>query len=921
MFRRKQEDNEIIKKPEIERGRVVDLKKISQDQGEGLAKESFNSTDMRETNKSINFSKRGKAFFDFKKKDKQIDLLKKYEVEDDSFNEELILSEFIKEEPRKNLLKLFLEKAKKLFSFWWLPLFLVRFVFLFVYQLLLLIIFRKRNWNKKMKVVELDDDDPALAESPSKVRERILKKSYKIEIKSKIEQKKTEKIPKIAKKEPGLFFRKLKNFILGKEEDRLYQQALFEEVIEKKFSPAKHFLTFVVLAVLLILPFKVLSDRSLIDFDGLRGRVLGISERAINSLKQAASSASNFELDKASYDFFLARDSFKEAREDLEEINGILFSLAKFFPNDEIRLAGESKHILAAGEIGSNLGRNLTLAFNSFGSKAENEKISETIDNFIEYMNGAKSDAIDLKEELGKINESSLPLEYQENFILVKEKVGQLENILDQVCDATEKINLFLGKEEDKRYLFVFQNNNEMRATGGFIGSFALVDFKEGGIKNIEIPGGGSYDTEAGLKKLVASPEPLYLVDPLWHFWDANWWPDWEKSAKKLMWFYEKSGGPSTDGVISLTPTVLEKLLRITGEIDMTETHGVVMNADNFWVNTRDIIEKEKKESKLSYEEAEKKPKKIIGELLKRILEILPEKLDRQSLKELLIALEQSLDEKHILFYFKDQELQQEAVKRNWAGKIKETSKDYLAVINTNIAGGKSDKRMREIITHEVEIMPDGTIIDNVTIERIHTGSIEESYYGVRNVNWMRIYVPKGSELLHASGFRGPNPIYFEYPEDDWEKDIDLFEEEENFVIDRNNLNTKIYNEDDKTVFANWSMVDPGNSAIIRLRYKLPFKFEKKQTEEEEDEGKIKEIFNKFFKVEQKDLFVYSLLIQKQAGSRFTTIQTKFDLPDGFKSLWNYPKDLKLNDNGWSFKEELDTDKYWALILEKNDEE
>jgi len=78
----------------------------------------------------------------------------------------------------------------------------------------------------------------------------------------------------------------------------------------------------------------------------------------------------------------------------------------------------------------------------------------------------------------------------------------------------------------------------------------------------MEVPSGGGYDTEAGLTEFIAAPEPLHLVDPLWHFWDANWWPDWEKSAKKLMWFYEKSDGPTVDGVISITPTVIEKIIR-----------------------------------------------------------------------------------------------------------------------------------------------------------------------------------------------------------------------------------------------------------------------------------------------------------------------------------------------------------------------
>ena len=37
------------------------------------------------------------------------------------------------------------------------------------------------------------------------------------------------------------------------------------------------------------------------------------------------------------------------------------------------------------------------------------------------------------------------------------------------------------------------------------------------------------------------------------------------------------------------------------------------------------------------------------------------------------------------------------------------------------------------------------------------------------------------------------------------------------------NTRYKIYKEAHKTVFANWSMVDPGETIVIYLKYKLPF--------------------------------------------------------------------------------------------------
>jgi hypothetical protein len=295
----------------------------------------------------------------------------------------------------------------------------------------------------------------------------------------------------------------------------------------------------------------------------------------------------------------------------------------------------------------------------------------------------------------------------------------------------------------------------------------------------------------------------------------------------------------------------------------------------------------------------------------------LPRRMDRQKFSELLSGLETDLSEKQILFYFKNADLQAEVESRNWAGRLKETNKDYLMVVNTNIAGGKSDRKMEETIHHQAAVQEDGSIVDTVTITRTHTGAIDDQFSGMRNVDWMRIYVPQGSELLEAEGFRGPDPIYFSFPETGWQTDSDVAAEEgNNAVIDSKHLNTKIYSESGKTVFANWSMVDPCNTAVITLKYKLPFKLEK-PVEPIRSKTRLDVFMDKIIKTEKKDYLVYSLLAQKQAGSLYSSIDTELILPDNFNISWKYPETLSTNLRYWKNNSVFDTDKYWAAVIEK----
>jgi ABC-type multidrug transport system fused ATPase/permease subunit len=698
---------------------------------------------------------------------------------------------------------------------------------------------------------------------------------------------------------------KIKKIEEENEKDYYFEEE--NKTLKQKLKPV---VIFGFLLLILILPFKAYTFYKSMDVNGVKGKVLGATEEAFSEFMDAAGGASSMDFNKAQENFSKAGDGFVKAQEHLEEINGLLFTIASVIPKEEIKMASMSKDILKIGESASLLGTHLSKAFAGIFESKEDSLI-EIIDNFSVNSNLAVLEAKKINEIIAEININNLPSKYRDNLEDLKAKSLDLENGLSAFNEITEGLKIFLGTNKDKRYLFVFQNNTELRASGGFIGSYALIDFREGKIRNMEVPSGGGYDTEAGLRELVASPEPLHLVDPLWHFWDANWWPDWQKSAKKLMWFYERSDGPTVDGVISLTPTVIEGLLEAIGPIDMSEDYGVIIDSENFWITTQAIAEE--KLTKEQIDNGEKhEPKKIIGDMLNKLFEELPKRLNRESLVKIMASIENDLSGKHILFYFNDPELQKKAEDYGWAGRIKETKYDYLSIINTNIAGGKSDRKMEEEIKLDVNIENDGTVINTLKIKRKHTGIKREPFSGVRNVNWMRIYVPLGSELLEAGGFRTPSEIYFEDPDISWGKDKDVYEEELNSKTDEES-GVKIYSESNKTVFANWSMVDPGEEVIVYIKYKLPFKVKQEEKEENFLSG-----FKTFLNPAQKPLTPYSILFQKQPGAMPSELEVNAHIPYNYEAVWKYPEQSEIKDRTVNYESYLDNDKYFVLFFENS---
>lgn len=766
--------------------------------------------------------------------------------------------------------------------------------------------------------------------SPNFARESVLPKKVKRQIKlsKKILAKQERKIVKPAKK----FYHHISKVVdsyhrqfdsaLKKSEKKLkvWRRQTFSTYLKNKpidqpqerrgfwhWEYIQSLFTFIAVLILLVTPFKLLSYFHIFNFRNLENTVLAKTKSAVSNLALAGSSVAKLDINSAQNNFSSASDDFLQASAEMSQISDVLLKLASLSNDPKLKLAAESKHFLSAGWRVSRLGGELSQSLSGLDNKEGTDWI-KLLDNFLANGELALQDARGLKDELQKINIKNLPPEYQTQFLSLSQEIDKLPDNLAFMLDNTRRLRAFLGADEDKRYLLVFQNNAEMRGSGGFLGSYALVDFKQGKIKNLEVPGGGSYDTEAGMMVKIKAPEPLQLVNPRWYFWDANWWPDWPTTAQNLMWFYEKSDGPTVDGVISFTPSVIESLLVISGPIDLTKDYGVIITSENFWqevqlITERDNIVKNNPQAVAHLPVGEKtKPKKIIGDLMAKMMEILPQKLDKNNLVKLIGLTEQNLLSKQIMFYFKDETLQQAIAEYHFDGAIAPAPQDYLMVVNTNIAGAKTDKVIKEEISHETSVGHDGTMFDTVTIKRTHTALKNTPLVGVRNVNWLRVYVPQGSDLLAFSGVSTPDAKYFEKPGTDW-LDNDFLASHEGLATTDPRTGTKIYEENGKTVFANWTMLDPGETSIVTLRYRLPFNLWQVSSKND-----FASRLDNWLSAGDVNFYPYSLLVQKQPGSVNQSFKTNLLIPESYTKLWH-------SSEAGSDGETLNKDKFFSDLI------
>ncbi|OGL73342.1 hypothetical protein A3E39_00015 [Candidatus Uhrbacteria bacterium RIFCSPHIGHO2_12_FULL_60_25] len=571
-----------------------------------------------------------------------------------------------------------------------------------------------------------------------------------------------------------------------------------------------------------------------------------------------------------------ASSRFREADEILSGTNALAVGLASIVP--QTRASYRSARALA--EIGAKSADAASLLANGLNRALTDAGRSplERIGVMSAYAKGALPLLDDATAALAKVDANALPEDRRET---TAELAGRLEGgrlAVREFVGLSDLLTGLFGKTEPRRYLIVFQNPSELRPTGGFMGSYAELVVSRGEITALSVPAGGTYDLQGQLVARVAPPEPLRLIADRWEFQDANWSPDFHVASDKLRFFWSKSGGPTVDGVIAVNATLVEKLLALTGPIDVPEL-GKTITAENFMLETQKAVE-------LEYDRAENKPKKILGLLAPRLLEKL-KALTQDRWLPLLATLSDALETKDVQVALSDPDEDALASRFGWGGRVKPTPGDALAVIGANIAGQKTDLSVEEQVVHLAEVKPNGSITDTVTLTRAHTGGKGELFRGVRNVSYLRFYVPRGSTLVDAEGFRAPSPSLFEPPRDDVVEDAD--EVEKGKTLTRHPSGLDVWDEGDRTVVGGWSMVDPGETVTMRITYRLPFTaFELRERlnagpGDEREEGARA---------------AYSLLLTSQSGKPNRTITTSVTLPEGWSSRWSRPEAVGRPESG-----------------------
>lgn len=558
-----------------------------------------------------------------------------------------------------------------------------------------------------------------------------------------------------------------------------------------------------------------------------------------------------------------AASRFQSAEQQLNQANSFAVAIANALPQTR-DLYQSAQALLLAGNKVSQAGRALNEGF----SKAIGEpglRADERLLAFSTRLDLAAPLLEDALTAIGQVNARALPSDLRPEVERLQSVVSSGRETIRDMQSLTKFMVDAVGNKEQRRYLVIFQNHTELRPTGGFMGSLAEVTLDRGEIKNILVPGGGPYDLRSQLTERVLPPKPLQLIASRWEFQDANWFPDYPASADKIRWFWSKSGQPTVDGVVAINATLMEKLLTVTGPIEMPE-YGKTITADNFMLETQKQVE-------LEYDKDENKPKKFIGDLMPKLMDKIF-KASKSDWLKYFALMQEALITKDIQVSMTREDEQALMYKLGWSGRMLNSEGDSLALIEANIAGQKTDAVIDEQVEHTISVADDGSITDTVKLTRTHNGQKGELFSGVNNVSYLRVYVPQGAQLLSADGLAPPPAELFKKPNQTDAEDADV-----NRLVKNEHAGTDgitITEEFGKTAFGGWIQLGPGQTAVTTFTYKLPFT--------------VYDLAHKLNPAQTQTAnarAAYMVLYGSQSGKPNRSIKTTFRGPSSWQPAWS----------------------------------
>lgn len=526
-------------------------------------------------------------------------------------------------------------------------------------------------------------------------------------------------------------------------------------------------------------------------------------------------------------DLVRAREELDSVEQDLVEVDekARRLSWLRFVPIargyylDGQRVIKSSYHALSAGRelmdaiepVAGSLGLK-TARDQEVVEMSMEDRMSSTIrvlPTLADNLEELRPELVAIQEEMSGISVSRYPRFLHIEGQSVRELVEsaklyseEFDSTLPRVQKTMRILPAVFGFHTPKRYAVLFQNDKELRPTGGFWTAYALVSMNEGKMTNLRSGDMYFVDYRIDNKEPAPAVYQRFLKVDHWFIRDSNLSPDFKVASQKFLNFWSQAQAgvseqarninqiegplPNVDGVIALDTELVAGLLGVLGDVTVD---GETYTSDNV------VLELEK-EANIEKKEREGR-KALIGQLMDAMFDK-AFNAPKNAWDDVVVSIIKQANQKHLLMYFKDSDSQEWVETMNWAGRIRDYDGDYLQVNEANLGGAKANLYVTREVTQKVE-KKDGRWYKTVTID-FENPEPADGWLNAPYQSYIRLLVPEGSELVSIEGGKEAVP-------------------QESFFDE----------ETGKQVLAAFNVTDPLGSSQLIFKYYLPGGFLEKE--------------------------------------------------------------------------------------------
>lgn len=327
--------------------------------------------------------------------------------------------------------------------------------------------------------------------------------------------------------------------------------------------------------------------------------------------------------------------------------------------------------------------------------------------------------------------QSILPYQITQFLPEIEQQYTGLTTVLDELTATSQT------------WLILFQNSDELRATGGFTGSYALLTITDGVISELVFE--DIYDADGQFQGYVTAPpgvaEYLSSNNGL-RLPDANWHPDVPQSVRQQLDFFALGRKQGIAGVITINLPLAERLLQVTGPISIPD-YQTFISAQNLHQALR--------EERDPFFAGAIQKKHILSQVVKQAILKLSNLPARQQL-ELIEIFKTSAQQKELLAFSRNQTLQELFAKWELTGAINTQHAEYFfGLVESNVGINKANRQVQRTV--KLELQERRSLI-TITFANNNSPDTPVPENGAKDngyVNYQRLLIPPSWQVRSVS--------------------------------------------------------------------------------------------------------------------------------------------------------------------------